>query len=238
MVNIKEAAGRSTVSGSPLGSVAELAITSPEAWVDEYGDALYRFVLTRVRDASAAEEIVQETFVSALSSKFAGRSSLKTWLFGIARHKVLDHFRHRAREYSAGDMLSAGDADGDGGEGRASWRLEPSQAAKDPVEGLDAGRVWGVLRSALARMSPTLADAFVLREIEGMESEKIAETLGCTTSTLWVRLHRARAQLKKAFEQAGFGLDGEVAGPRAVPGLARSVRPGAPVLRAAAVPGF
>lgn len=188
--------------------------SSPETWVDEYGDSLYRFVLTRVRDASAAEEIVQETFVSALSGNFGGRSSLKTWLFGIARHKVLDHFRRRSREYAAGDMKSAGEHDQDGPDVRGSWHTEPSVMAKDPTDALDAGRVWSVLRSALAKMSPTLADAFVLREIEGMDSDKIAETLGCTTSTLWVRLHRARSQLKKAFEEAGIGLDGVSAAPR------------------------
>ena len=76
----------------------------PETWLDRHGDALYKFALMRLRDESAAEEMVQETLLAALQSyeKFAGQSSERTWLIGILKHKIIDHFRRvsRQRQYS------------------------------------------------------------------------------------------------------------------------------------------
>ena len=65
-----------------------------DAWVDQYGDALFHFALARVNRRDIAEELVQETFLAAVQSqkRFKGQSSEKTWLFGILKHKVIDHF--------------------------------------------------------------------------------------------------------------------------------------------------
>ena len=64
-------------------------------WVERYGDLMYRYTLVRVKDQGAAEEIVQVTFFAALQAtlSYQGRSSEKSWLFGILKHKILDHFR-------------------------------------------------------------------------------------------------------------------------------------------------
>ena len=65
------------------------------AWVDLHGDYLYKYAIFRLRDASAAEDCVQETFWAALKAYrgFEGRGSERTWLVGILKHKVTDHFR-------------------------------------------------------------------------------------------------------------------------------------------------
>ena len=69
----------------------------PETWVDKYGDYLYRFALSRVKDPVIAEELVQETFLAALRSlkNFQGRSSGRTWLIAILKHKIIDYFRKK-----------------------------------------------------------------------------------------------------------------------------------------------
>ncbi|MEE8268956.1 MAG: sigma factor, partial [Nitrospinaceae bacterium] len=66
-----------------------------DLWVDRYGDMMYRFTLVRVKNPDSAEEIVQVTLLAALQAKgsFQGRSTEKSWLFGILKHKILDHFR-------------------------------------------------------------------------------------------------------------------------------------------------
>lgn len=72
----------------------------PDTWVDERGDALFRYALLRMQGARVAEDVVQETFLAALRGRdsFDGRSSVKTWLFGILKHKIIDHkmLRHVA----------------------------------------------------------------------------------------------------------------------------------------------
>src|SRR5437762_10298144 len=82
------------------------AATDPERWVDEHGDVLYRYALERVRKPEVAQDLVQETFFAAIRSyeKFAGQSSIRSWLCGILKHKLCDYYRKRGRETSFTDL--------------------------------------------------------------------------------------------------------------------------------------
>jgi RNA polymerase sigma-70 factor (ECF subfamily) len=73
----------------------------PSDWLDLHGDYLYRYAMLRVRDASAAEDAVQETLLAALQSynNYEGRGSERTWLVGILKHKIIDHFRKIAKTH-------------------------------------------------------------------------------------------------------------------------------------------
>ena len=70
-------------------------LDDPAGWVDRYGDGLLRFALTRVGCRDTAEDLVQEAFLAAWQSRstFDGRASLGTWLIGILRRKIADHYR-------------------------------------------------------------------------------------------------------------------------------------------------
>ncbi|HET9533057.1 MAG TPA: sigma factor [Blastocatellia bacterium] len=72
---------------------------APESWVDRHGDVLFRYALVRVRDHAVAEELVQEALLAALQSyeSFSGQSSERTWLIGILKHKITDHYRRLSR---------------------------------------------------------------------------------------------------------------------------------------------
>ncbi len=67
----------------------------PATWVDRYGDALFHFALARVNNREIAEDLVQDTVRAAVKyqARFKGQSSEKTWLFGMLKHKVIDHYR-------------------------------------------------------------------------------------------------------------------------------------------------
>jgi RNA polymerase sigma-70 factor (ECF subfamily) len=71
----------------------------PTSWLDAHGDYLYRYALVRVRDAAVAEDLLQETLLAAIGSSqnYSRRSSERTWLVGIMKHKVIDYFRRTAR---------------------------------------------------------------------------------------------------------------------------------------------
>ena len=81
-------------------------VPDPERWVDQYGDYLFRFALSRLPDSAVAEDLVQETFLAALHARenFKGRSSVTTWLTGILKHKIIDHFRKESREQPVEDV--------------------------------------------------------------------------------------------------------------------------------------
>jgi len=89
----------------------------PSTWVDEHGDALFRFALLRVKDETVAEDLVQETLLSALKGidRFKGGSSLRTWLVGILKHKIIDQYRRNRPEVLSSDLASE---DGESGEAR------------------------------------------------------------------------------------------------------------------------
>src|SRR6266481_5165419 len=84
-----------------------VADQSPDfaGWVDQHGDYLFKYAMFRLRDSAAAEDAVQETFLAALKAyeKFQGRGSERTWLVGILKHKITDHFRRITREAPIGE---------------------------------------------------------------------------------------------------------------------------------------
>lgn len=95
---------------NPSGS--DTRTPDPEAWVARHGDCLYRFVLARIGDPAAAEDLVQETLVAALRGwqRFEGRSRPRTWLTGILKHKLVDHLRRGRRELPTEDAEGLADA--------------------------------------------------------------------------------------------------------------------------------
>ena len=80
----------------------DAAALDPETWVDQHGDSLFRFALSRVQDPETAADLVQETFLAALRLRdaYAGRSSVRTWLTAILKHKIADCHRRVGRELS------------------------------------------------------------------------------------------------------------------------------------------
>ncbi len=70
-------------------------LTDSERWLEEHGDALFRYALTRLPEREVAEDVVQETFLAALRAResYSGQASERTWLTGILKHKILDCYR-------------------------------------------------------------------------------------------------------------------------------------------------
>lgn len=184
----------------------------PTDWLGEHGDYLYRYAVVRVRDAAAAEDLLQETLLAAMGSYQAheGRSSERTWLVGIMKHKVVDYFRRLARtpEFQVSNDEGRDDLDWFEKDGawRGHWREDqaPVNWPVDPVKLSESQEFWAIFDSCLARLSPQMAIAFTLREIDGLSSEEICEILDVTPNNLWVILHRGRAKLRYFLEAEWF----------------------------------
>jgi RNA polymerase sigma-70 factor (ECF subfamily) len=184
----------------------------PSTWVDQHGDYLYRFALLRLRDPSLAEEAVQETFVSALQtmSSFAGHSSLRTWLVGILKHKVIDHFRRISKEAPAPDaeeaLLEHPELFQQAGEWPDHWDFEagPIDWQSNPGNVLYQKQFWETFHCCLSTLPVRIAQAFSLREIDELGTEEICKVLSVSATNLWVMLHRARAHLRHCLETRWF----------------------------------
>jgi RNA polymerase sigma-70 factor (ECF subfamily) len=180
-------------------------------WLDHHGDDLYGYAFTRVRDVAVAEDLLQETLTAAMGGyqEHGGRSSERTWLVGILRHKIVDHFRRLARtpEFQVETAEAGADVDVFEREGpwRGHWR-EAQAPVNWPLDVtlLESKEFWETLERCLARLSPQMAAAFTLREIEGLSSEEICEILGISPNNLWVLLHRGRVKLRHFLEAEWF----------------------------------
>ena len=184
----------------------------PNAWLEQHGDYLYRYALTRLRDESAAEDAVQETLLAAWRgyASFAGRGAERTWLTGILKHKIIDYFRKASRETQL-DPLAEEQLENDElfrreDEWNGHWNdaLGPVEWRDTPAQFLEKGEFWTAFQHCLSSLPERIAFAFTMREMEGCASEQICETLGITNSNLWVMLHRARMQLRRCLETRWF----------------------------------
>ncbi|HEV3163968.1 MAG TPA: sigma-70 family RNA polymerase sigma factor [Isosphaeraceae bacterium] len=179
----------------------------PEGWVDRHGDGLYRYALLRLRAPDLAADVVQDTFLEALRSRdsFAGRSSERTWLIGILRHKIVDHFRKSGRQPATSNGVSLGGTDDLAFDARGHWRIGPAMWAGDPSREMETREFWEVFGRCLSRLPRGLADAFFLREVDGLGAEDVQQILGITPANFWKRLHRARLSLRQCLESGWFG---------------------------------
>ncbi len=169
---------------------------NPASWVDEYGDYLYRYAISRLRGSEAAEEVVQETFVAALEhvDQYAAKGSERGWLLGILKRKIIDLIRARSRTASLTDEdsndLSEALFDRQGG-----WKKDSDWTGHAPLDSLEREDFWRILRACLDTLPTRQADVFVLREMDDRSTEEICKELEITASNLWVILYRGRLQL-------------------------------------------
>ena len=183
---------------------------SPERWVDEHGGALFRYALLRLRDEHQAEELVQETFLAALQAqgRFSGGSSVRTWLIGILKHKILDQFRREAREVSLNDAGFDVDEDDslmeDSFAADGHWRASLADWG-NPEQMLENGQFWAIMQYCLDRLPKRLARLFMLREVLEEGTEEICKDLAITPTNLWTMLYRARLGLRQCLDKNWVG---------------------------------
>jgi len=203
----------SETGAAPPPTPATPRLSDPERWVEDHGDYLFKFALVRLRDATRAEDMVQETFLAALKSgdKFAGRSAEKSWLAGILKHKILDHYRKVSRETAFTDLDFYSDEESDrfiqDGMFKGGWihELGPMEWSPDPGASLDREAFWQAFRDCSDKLPKNISTVFTMREVDGVESKEICRLLNISENNLWVMLHRARMALRRCLETNWFG---------------------------------
>jgi RNA polymerase sigma-70 factor (ECF subfamily) len=166
---------------------------------------LLRFASVQLRDGHAAEDAVQETLVAALAAEasFAGRSNLRTWLTGILKHKIVDAIR-RARSQTAREVALGSDEDFDAlFDETGHWAQMP--VWKNPDASLEQAEFFRTLEECLGHLPAKTAQAFMMREHLGFETDEVCKELGITPTHLWVLLYRARMALRQCLDKNWFG---------------------------------
>ncbi|MCC7258283.1 MAG: sigma-70 family RNA polymerase sigma factor [Gammaproteobacteria bacterium] len=178
-------------------------------------EVLLRYARVHLRDAAAAEDAVQDTFLAALQARatFRGDSTLRTWLIGILRRKLVDRMRRAGTEVTqtdAGLDLTA-DPDESGLLARlfdqaGHWAAGPRTWA-DPQAALEQDGFWRAFEACVGALPPRAARVFVMRELVGLGPEEVCQECAISASNYWVIMHRARLRLRECLERCWFSPD-------------------------------
>ena len=177
--------------------VEGLRVGDPAAYrrfVDSNSANVYNLALKLLGDEAEAEDVLQETFLSAFRAidRFEGRSKLSTWLYRIAYNASLMHLRKRDRmttfslDRPFGDEEPAGDS--------VTRHLVDWSAVPD--DQLLTAEARQEMDRAIAELPESLRSTFVLRDIQGLSGAETADVLGITVQAVKNRLHRARLRLR------------------------------------------
>lgn len=163
--------------------------------VTHYHGPVYGLVRGVLCDSSEAADVTQEVFLKAFRGirDFRGGSSLKTWLYRIAVREALNHRRWSWRHLRQQIFLD------EAAEGQNSiFELEDSRPS--PFEALATRELQQVVQRALDSVAESFRAAVILRDLEGMSYEEVAEVLGVSVGTVKTRILRGRRALREILE--------------------------------------
>jgi len=180
--------------------------------VNKHHGALIRLAMGYVADREVAEEVVQDTWMAVIESlsRFEGRSSLRTWIFGILIHKAKDRGIREKRHTTFSSFEPCEDDNEEAvdpsrfhqsGESAGHWAIPPQPWDDQTPEKLLASRqTINAMNGAIESLPRTLKEVLILRDVEGVDIKEACALLNITETNLYVRLHRARERVRAAVE--------------------------------------
>ncbi len=203
LTNVALATGISSAHSSAIdsGFIENLKAGDAKAFdtlVNRYANDVYALLLRITEDGKEAEDLMQETFLSALKAigKFRGEADLKTWLFRIA----INHSKNRFRWWKRRKREKTVSLDAPVGASETPLSETVSSDFSSPEENILQKEREKVLSRALNSLPEIFREAVILCDIEGLSYEEIAATLEINLGTVKSRIARGREELRKKLE--------------------------------------
>jgi RNA polymerase sigma-70 factor (ECF subfamily) len=180
------------------------------ALIERYHGPIMRLAMAYVRDRGVAEDVVQETWLTCLRSldKFEGRSSLKTWIFGIAINVARSRRRKEARILPFASLWHRDDSDKRrptvdstrfGPDGL--WVSGPNSWSSLPESTVLGNETVQRVKEAIDVLPAKQREVITLRDVAGLTADEVCGLLSISAENQRVRLHRARASVRKMLEE-------------------------------------
>ena len=186
---------------------SKTSVCDPKKWVDRYSDYLFKYAIARFNDEEVAKDLVQETFFSALKGldKFEGKSSEKTWLTGILKHKIIDVYR---KEYSglngikqtfeaeqeSDDFFETSDGHWKSTHAPKSFGIEQ----QDPLNNKEFNQT---LLLCFKKLPALWATVFTMKHLDEDPTETILLDMNLSSSNFWVIIHRTKLSLRACLQR-------------------------------------
>ncbi len=179
--------------------------------IETHRSYLIRFATARLREADAAEEVVQEALLAALGGidGFAGGSTLRTWLTSILKFKIIDFQRRVISDRERFVQPPAETEDNDTAwfdrmfDETGHWRATMSTWAT-PHDAVSQKAFFQAFESCMDKLPRATARVFFQREVLGEETDEICKAEAISASNCWVMLHRARLSLRECLDRTWF----------------------------------
>ena len=209
---LKTSGAVASVEGALLARLRQGDEGAFDEVVTQHHSALIRMAMGYVADREVAEEVVQDTWMAVIEGldRFEGRSSLRTWIFGIMIHKAKDR-GVREKRHMTFSSFEAVDEEGEetidpsrfhqSGEWAGHWAFPPQPwDDQTPEKLLASQQAVTAMNKAIETLPQTLKDVLILRDVEGVDAKEACNILKITETNLYVRLHRARERVRQAVE--------------------------------------
>jgi RNA polymerase sigma-70 factor (ECF subfamily) len=181
-----------------------------QSLVQRYHSSMFKLAMTYVGDRGAAEDVVQEAWLTCLRSldRFEGRSSLKTWLFGILVNVARARRRKESRILPFSAFWRRDDSDSRrptvdrarfGSDGM--WRDGPQTWDNIPEAKVLGDETLQQVKSAIDALPQKQREVILLRDVAGFDATEVSSLLGISPANERVRLHRARAAVRQMLEE-------------------------------------
>ncbi|MDN3654836.1 sigma-70 family RNA polymerase sigma factor [Ferruginibacter paludis] len=189
----------------------EVEILKPGDWVKTYADYLYSLALIKVSNKETAEDLVQETFLSAFKAKdsFKNGSSEKTWLTAILKNKIIDHYRKKDILKDVSSYISETNKGFDEhffDTHNGHWLMESAPLAwKELADAkVNLNEFNKIIQYCIQKMPTKLVPVFVAKFLDEAESDLICKEFNITPSNYWVIIHRAKVLIRSCLEKNWF----------------------------------
>lgn len=172
----------------------------PNTWLEQHGDSLYAYALSKLKNPELAEEAVQDTFLGALKNvaTFKQTGVEGAWLMGILKKKVVDKIRSRsvgASNLQSDEMLLDRLFDQ-----RGNWSEFAKKSGSLRLDAVEQSEFRELLAQCLDGLPAKQAAAFTLKEVKESPNDVVCKELDITPNNLWVLMHRARLRLAECIK--------------------------------------
>ncbi|MGH9431455.1 MAG: RNA polymerase sigma factor [Terriglobia bacterium] len=164
-----------------------------EALLRAHTSKVYNLCYRFTGNTSQAEDLTQEVFIKiyqTLKSFDAAQGAFTTWLNRIARNHLVDHYRRTKKERITDSI-----------EDKAERVEEKAAAGLDPLGEVESREVRELLQAALAMLSPEMREAVILRDLQELDYQEIAQVLGTPEGTVKSRINRGRLELARIIKR-------------------------------------
>ncbi len=186
----------------------------PAQWLKRYGDYLFNIALLKVSHTEQAEDLVQESFLSAYKARegFKGGSTEKTWLTSILNNKIIDFYRKKGSQKNAQTYLIETEASFTEqffatGEGVIPHWVEhtaPSDWGSQADQKINQQEFYKILQFCMQKMPSKLSSVFIAKFMDEEETDIICKEFELSSSNYWVIIHRAKLLMRSCLEKNWF----------------------------------